>query len=175
LSLFNELKRRNVFRIAAAYVVLAWLLIQVTETIFPLFGFGDTPARLVVIVLAIGFIPSLILSWVFEFTPEGLKKDADVGSEKPMTLQDVRTRLLKAEKQRPPAPVTRAEIVERGWNAGLDVEAIWTLSEYEQEQQTIDARNLVIRIQAGLPFDLPVWMAQAIERLQVIECPSATQ
>jgi adenylate cyclase len=62
LSLFNELKRRNVFRIAAAYVVMAWLLIQVTETIFPLFGFGDTPARLVVIVLAIGFIPSLIFS-----------------------------------------------------------------------------------------------------------------
>ncbi len=62
LSLFNELKRRNVFRIGAAYVVAAWLLIQVTETIFPLFGFGDTPARLVVIVLAIGFIPSPILS-----------------------------------------------------------------------------------------------------------------
>jgi len=85
LSLFNELKRRNVFRIGAAYVVGAWLLIQVTETIFPLFGFGDTPARLVVIVLSIGFIPSLILSWVFEFTPEGLKKDADVDSEKSIT------------------------------------------------------------------------------------------
>jgi len=85
LSLFNELKRRNVFRIGAAYVVGAWLLIQVTETIFPLFGFGDTPARLIVIVLAIGFIPSLILSWVFEITPEGLKKDADVGSEKSLT------------------------------------------------------------------------------------------
>jgi len=85
LSLFNELKRRNVFRIGAAYVVGAWLLIQVTETIFPLFGFGDTPARLVVIVLSIGFIPSLILSWVFEFTPEGLKKDADVDSEKSLT------------------------------------------------------------------------------------------
>lgn len=63
-------------------MVVAWLLIQVTETIFPLFGFGDTPARLVVIVLAIGFIPSLIFSWVFEITPEGLKKDADVDSEK---------------------------------------------------------------------------------------------
>ena len=85
LSLFNELKRRNVFRIGAAYAVGAWLLIQVTETIFPLFGFGDTPARLVVIVLAIGFIPSLIFSWVFEFTPEGLKKDADIDSEKSIT------------------------------------------------------------------------------------------
>jgi len=85
LSLFNELKRRNVFRIGAAYVVGAWLLIQVAETIFPLFGFGDTPARLVVIALAIGFIPSLIFSWVFEITPEGLKKDADVDREKSIT------------------------------------------------------------------------------------------
>ena len=66
-------------------MVGAWLLIQVTETIFPLFGYGDTPAKLVVIVLAIGFIPSLIFSWVFELTPEGLKKDADVGSEKSIT------------------------------------------------------------------------------------------
>jgi TolB-like protein/Tfp pilus assembly protein PilF len=85
LSLFNELKRRNVFRIGAAYVVGAWLLIQVAETIFPLFGHGDTPARLVVIVLAIGFIPSLILSWVFEFTPEGLRKDEGVVREHPIT------------------------------------------------------------------------------------------
>jgi len=85
LSFLNELKRRNVLRVGAAYVVGSWLLIQVTETIFPLFGYGDTPARLVVIVLAIGFIPSLILSWVFEFTPEGLKKDADVDSEKSTT------------------------------------------------------------------------------------------
>ena len=63
----------------------AWLLIQVTETIFPLFGYGDTPARLVVIVLAIGFIPSLIFSWVFELTPEGLKKDTDVDREQSTT------------------------------------------------------------------------------------------
>jgi hypothetical protein len=59
LSLFNELKRRNVFRVGAAYVVVAWLLIQVTETIFPLFGFDDSPARIVVIVLAIGEVEIL--------------------------------------------------------------------------------------------------------------------
>ena len=58
-ALFNELKRRNVFRVGAAYVVVAWLLIQVTETIFPLFGFDDTPARIVVIVLPIGEVEIL--------------------------------------------------------------------------------------------------------------------
>ncbi len=78
MSLFNELNRRNVIRVAAAYVVVAWLLIQVAETIFPLFGFDDTPARIVVIVLAIGLIPALVFAWVFEITPEGLRKDADV-------------------------------------------------------------------------------------------------
>ena len=78
MSLYHELKRRNVFRVGAAYVVVAWLIIQVAETIFPLFGFNDTPARIVVVVLAIGFIPSVIIAWVFELTPEGLKKDKDV-------------------------------------------------------------------------------------------------
>ena len=65
-------------RVGAAYVVVAWLLIQVAETIFPLFGFDDTPARIVVIVLAIGLIPSMIFAWVFELTPEGLIRDKDI-------------------------------------------------------------------------------------------------
>jgi len=84
LSFLNELKRRNVLRVGAAYIVGSWLLIQVAETIFPLFGFGDAPARLVVIVLFIGFIPSLIFAWAFEFTPEGLKKEADVDHDDSM-------------------------------------------------------------------------------------------
>lgn len=55
MSLYHELKRRNVLRVGAAYIVAAWLIIQVAETIFPLFGFDDTPARIVVIILAISF------------------------------------------------------------------------------------------------------------------------
>ena len=57
LSLFNELQRRNVLRVGAACIVAAWLLIQVVETIFPAFGFGDAAVRIVVIVLAIGVEP----------------------------------------------------------------------------------------------------------------------
>ena len=82
MSLYNELKRRNVFRVAIAYVIASWLLIQVAETIFPLFGFDDTPARIVVIVLAIGLIPTIVLSWVYEFTSAGFKKDNDVDHSK---------------------------------------------------------------------------------------------
>jgi TolB-like protein/Tfp pilus assembly protein PilF len=83
VSIISELKRRNVLRAAAAYLVSAWLLIQVAETIFPLFGMGDAPARLAVILLALAFIPAMIFAWVFEFTPEGLKKDADVDRSMP--------------------------------------------------------------------------------------------
>ncbi len=79
MSFFSELKRRNVFRAGAAYLVIAWLLIQVTETIFPLFGFGDAPARTIVIVLAIGFIPMAIFSWLYELTADGLRKETDIG------------------------------------------------------------------------------------------------
>jgi adenylate cyclase len=85
LSLFNELKRRNVFRVGTAYVVASWLLIQIAETIFPLFGFGDTPARILVIVLAIGVVPTLVLAWAFEMTPEGLKKEKDVDRSQSIT------------------------------------------------------------------------------------------
>lgn len=86
-SVWGELKRRNVLRVGAAYVVVAWLLIQVAETIFPLFGFDEAPARIVVIVLAICFLPALVLAWVFELTPEGLKRDKDVDREQAFSAQ----------------------------------------------------------------------------------------
>ena len=75
---FEELKRRNVLRVAIAYLAVSWLLVQVVETIFPAFGFGDAGVRTVVIVLAIGFPLMLIFSWVYELTSEGLKLERDV-------------------------------------------------------------------------------------------------
>jgi predicted membrane channel-forming protein YqfA (hemolysin III family) len=83
-SFFADLKRRNVFRVAAGYVVAGWLVVQVVETIFPAFGFGDAAVRIVVIVLGIGFVPVLIFAWVFELTPEGLKKEKDIDRSKPI-------------------------------------------------------------------------------------------
>jgi len=83
LSLFKELQRRNVFRIAIGYLAGAWLLIQILETLFPIFGLPETAVRGVVITLAIGFIPALVLAWVFEWTPEGLKRDSHVSTEAP--------------------------------------------------------------------------------------------
>jgi TolB-like protein/Tfp pilus assembly protein PilF len=78
MSFLSELKRRKVLRVGAAYIVTGWLVIQVVETILPAFGFGDSIVRYVTILLAVGLVPVLILSWAFELTPEGLKKDEDV-------------------------------------------------------------------------------------------------
>lgn len=83
MSLLGELRRRNVFRASAAYVAVAWLLIQVAETTFPAFGFSDAALRNLIIILGIGLIPAVALSWAFELTPEGFKRERDVvaGSE----------------------------------------------------------------------------------------------
>src|SRR6476619_7067499 len=75
---FSELKRRNVIRFAGLYLVGAWLLTQVAGTVLPMFGAPDWLPRSIVVLLAIGFIPALIFSWVFELTPEGLKRDEEV-------------------------------------------------------------------------------------------------
>ncbi len=87
MPLIAELKRRNVLRVVAAYIVVAWLVIQVVDTVFPAFGFGDTAVRVVVIVLAIGLVPVVILSWAFEVTPEGLKLEKDVDRSRSISPQ----------------------------------------------------------------------------------------
>jgi hypothetical protein len=81
-NFFAELKRRNVIRMAGLYLVGAWLLTQVASTILPMFGTPEWLPRTIVILLAIGFIPALIFSWIFEVTSEGLKRDAEVPPER---------------------------------------------------------------------------------------------
>lgn len=86
MDFFSELKRRNVLRVGAAYSVGAWLIIQIAETIFPLFGFDETPARVVVIVLAIGIVPVLVMAWAFEWTPQGFVRDREADHDAPSAL-----------------------------------------------------------------------------------------
>lgn len=87
MTLFAELKRRNVTRIAIAYVAAAWLLIQVAETLFPVYGLSDNAIRLVVAALAVGFIPALVIAWLFELTPEGIKFDSAVAAVAPSRVR----------------------------------------------------------------------------------------
>src|SRR5437762_6100445 len=86
-NFFAELKRRNVVRMAGLYLVGAWLLVQVAGTVLPMFGAPGWLPRSVVILLAIGFLPALIFSWVFELTPQGLKRDEDVRPEESIAPQ----------------------------------------------------------------------------------------
>jgi adenylate cyclase len=87
---FAELKRRNVVRFAGLYLVGAWLLVQIAGTLLPVF---DAPAwvmKSLVGLLAVGFFPALIISWVFELTPTGLKRDEDVRPEESIAPQTAR-------------------------------------------------------------------------------------
>jgi hypothetical protein len=81
----SELKRRNVYKVAIAYGVVAWLLMQVASQIFPFFEIPNWAVRLVVLLLIIGFPIALILAWAFELTPEGIKRAEDVDLTKSTT------------------------------------------------------------------------------------------
>ena len=77
-SLLAELKRRNVYKVAVAYAVVSWLLIQIATQVFPFFGIPNSAVRLIVLLLILGFPVALILSWAFEITPEGIKLEGDI-------------------------------------------------------------------------------------------------
>jgi adenylate cyclase len=84
-SFFTELKRRNVYKVAIAYAVIAWLLMQIATQVFPFLEIPNWAIRLVIMLLALGFPIALILAWAFELTPEGIKRAeaADRGPAKP--------------------------------------------------------------------------------------------
>jgi len=77
-NFFSELKRRNVYKVAVAYAVVAWLLIQVATQVFPFFEIPNWTVRLVVLAVIAGFPIALIIAWAFELTPEGVKRTEDV-------------------------------------------------------------------------------------------------
>ena len=81
MSLFNELKRRNVFRVGLAYLVSAWVIAQVASLVLSSIKAPDWVMQSLLFILGLGFIISLIISWAYELTPEGLKKDADVTTD----------------------------------------------------------------------------------------------
>ena len=85
MSLFSELKRRNVFRVAIAYLITAWLLIQLADILIPMLTLPEWVARLVFLLLVILFIPTLIAAWALELTPEGLKLEKDVDRSSSIT------------------------------------------------------------------------------------------
>ena len=73
-NFFAELKRRNVYKVAIAYAVVAWLLMQIATQVFPFLEIPNWAIRLVIMLIVIGFPIALVIAWAFELTPEGLKR-----------------------------------------------------------------------------------------------------
>src|SRR3982750_1270985 len=77
-NFFAELKRRNVYKVAVAYAVVSWLLVQIATQVFPFFDIPNWAVRVVVLVLALGFPVALVLAWAFEITPDGIRLESDI-------------------------------------------------------------------------------------------------
>src|SRR6188474_2119382 len=90
MGLIAELRRRNVIRMAGLYLVGAWLATQVAGTLLPIFHTPEWVLQTLVSLLAIGFLPALVFAWVFELTPEGIKRDAEVRPEESIAPQTAR-------------------------------------------------------------------------------------
>src|SRR5262249_41373911 len=78
-------KRRNVYKVAVAYAVVAWLLIQAASILFPTFDAPGWVMKVFVVVIVLGFFPALIFSWAFEITPEGIKRESEIEAGKSIT------------------------------------------------------------------------------------------
>jgi len=90
VSVFAELKRRNVFRVAALYLVAAWVLLQVGDLLFGLLVLPTWTNKLLFAALVLGFVPALIFSWVYELTPEGLKREHEIERNASITAATAR-------------------------------------------------------------------------------------
>jgi TolB-like protein/Flp pilus assembly protein TadD len=97
-NFFAELKRRKVYRVAVAYAVVSWLLIQIATQVFPFFEIPVWAVRLVVVLLALGFPVALLLAWAFDLTPEGIKRTGDLDESQ----QHAPAGSPKALRARPP-------------------------------------------------------------------------
>ena len=85
MSFVEELKRRNVFRVAIAYVIIAWLILQVGDTLAPALHLPESVNTALAFFLILGFPVAIFLAWAYELTPEGLKKEKDVDRTKSIT------------------------------------------------------------------------------------------
>ena len=86
-GLFAELKRRNVFRVAIAYVVVAWLALQVIDILMPMLALPEWVSKFFLLIIIVGFPFAILLAWAFELTPDGLKRDKDVDRSESITPQ----------------------------------------------------------------------------------------
>jgi hypothetical protein len=95
-SIWKELKRRNVVKVVVAYAIVGWLLVEVSSTVFPIVQLPEWAVTLVTMLILLGFPLAILLSWAYELTPQGLKRDRDVHRSKPITPDTIKQ--LKDDK-----------------------------------------------------------------------------
>src|SRR5512132_1321909 len=93
-NFLTELKRRNVYRAAVAYGIVAWFLTQLTTQVLPFFEIPNSAVRFVVIALAVGFPIAMLLSWLYELTPEGIVRTEDLHPAQARSVQRASGRIL---------------------------------------------------------------------------------
>src|ERR1700757_1999906 len=86
-SFFAELRRRNVYKVGAMYAVAGWLLVQVVTQVFPIFEVSALAQRIIVLTIAAGFPVALVLSWIYELTPQGIVRTDEVAPGASITTQ----------------------------------------------------------------------------------------
>jgi len=95
MSFLEKIKRRNVVKVAILYVALSWLILQLTDVLSSLLSVPESTGAVVVMILALGFFPALLFSWVYELTPEGLKRESEIDrSQSVNTETDRRMNIL---------------------------------------------------------------------------------
>jgi hypothetical protein len=99
LSFLNELKRRKVIRVCVGYVIIAWVVAQVLQLVFESFGTPDWAIKSTLVVLATGLPFALFFAWIYELTPDGLKREHDVERSQPITLDTMKK--LKGDRTAP--------------------------------------------------------------------------
>jgi ketosteroid isomerase-like protein len=155
-SLFSELRRRNVFRVALTYAVVAWLLIEIAGVVLPMLGAPEWLITTFVVLLAIGFALALFISWSFEMTPEGLKRTQDLSPDEVIPYWSRRKFAkfiigtaviafgLSAYQLLVPRPATvsKAEVnsVQQQTNAVSSAENVNSISPLERTLRDLDAQ-----------------------------------
>ena len=142
MSLIAELKRRNVFRVGAAYVIVAWILIEVASVVLPTFEAPEWVMKVVIFLAALGFPLALVVAWAFELTPEGIKREEEVD------------RLLRGQ-----VFVDLHSIVRQGVRAAVESYSLKNLEEYCGFERQLDLSELLAHVERGevhglAPFEL---------------------
>jgi len=163
VSLVAELKRRNVFRVAAAYAVLSWLVLQVADVLLDALELPAAYSKFIVVLLVLGFIPALVFSWVYELTPEGLKRESEVDRDESVTNRTAHKlnaaivvllavavgifaidRLVMNRPAAPATPVAESAPPAREERAALPVEGVPEVAEPPPKAQPAEASVAVL-------------------------------